>query len=187
MIRFAQIADPPLHIPSTSHDPHVTAATIFQQVPITGDQRASRFPRRSDKNAVYRICGGGGTPGRLADAISTEGGTSVNTTPGSSQKRWNQMLGLINSAIFSLATNMAISHAVIGKPRNRSVRISFHTLFTGSRKWSPFTIQITAQVSSRKPGIVGYRVLSHSSPTGEVRFVPALMITVPLNAPKIPE
>lgn len=57
MIRFAQIADPPLHIPSTSHDPHVTAATIFQQVPITGDQRASRFPRRSDKNAVYRICG----------------------------------------------------------------------------------------------------------------------------------
>ena len=54
----------------------------------------------------------------------------------------------------------------------------------GGRR-APSAIQITAQVSRRKAGMVGYRAASHSSSAGEVKSAPGAIVTVPLSAPKI--
>ena len=161
----------------------MTAATIFHYPPTTDREGVSKFPGRSDKNAICRI--GRGTSGRIVGAISTEGGIFANTIPGNPQMRWNQVLGLIDSAVFPFSASMTISRAIIGETRNGLVRTSLNTLFADSRKRLPFMIPITAQVSSRKPNTLGYRAISHSSPAGEVRSVPIVMVTVPLSAPKI--
>ena len=131
----------------------------------------------------------GGTPGRFADATSTEGGSAARVTPGSLQKRSNQISGLLASAIFPFAVSMAISQALMGDTKSHSPRpcVFCNSLMAGSRKRSPFAIQSTAQVSSRKAGIVDYRAASQFSPTGEVRSVPGVIVTVPLSAPKMRE
>ena len=78
-------------------------------------------------------------------------------------------------------------NAVIGDTTSRSIVASRNPLAAGCRKRSPFAIQITAQVSSRTTAIDDYRAASHSSPTGEVRSAPEVIVTVPWSAPKICE
>ena len=161
-----------LWVASTAHDPDVTVAAVCQQVLVARHQRVSKLPRPSRRECDR--------PDR--QGARREGWLTATAPKAAVRQRHSRQLaetvepdiGTARKRHFPLRRQHGDFPGAHRDTKSHSAGpCAFcNSLMAGSRSRSPFAIQSTAQVSSRKAGIVDYRTASQSSPTGEVRSVP---------------